>query len=656
MRFIIIITLLSFNFFYAKLTISEEKTPLRITIYPTIINKNVVGSSTTIINKKVIKENSHLPLGKLLSKFSGINFENLYSGVDVKTSVRIRGFGEQASRNVLILINGTRISDMTIAGANLSRFLLEDIEEIEIIKGGVASVLFGDGAVAGAVNIITKDPLYLKDKFQVKKSLQSFNTKKQVISSSKKFNDFVLDYSLTNLETDGYRSNSEYDQSSFNFNFTNFNDYNSRLFIEFKHTDEQTRLPGSILLSDFYITPKHTRFPQDFGTENITSIKFGNEIKFHDQNKLSSNIRLENKDQYSSMLSSGIRYKSKTTLNTAHLNSQFINNESSLDSGITSKFGFDIYDSTYKVDANNWQYTQYINKAEQKIIEPSIILNFKDKNIYGLNYELGFRSHHYDIEVFNHSSSKRKVLSNKEDNYAWSFGTDYNIEIGNKIFGHISRSFRSPRLDEIITVGPSTGVNPLKHQFSHEIEIGYENNLKDDRYKISTFRTLIKNQIFYNPTSFANENYDPSVHQGIEFEFDKTISEKIILNSNSTFINSYVSKGTFKGNETPYVPKWRANASLSYEMDKNSNLNYSYKYFGKTRAGNDDNYILQKSKSYGISDLNFIFKFKNFTLNSFVNNILNHKYYTNLIIGGGNVGYVYPQAGRTIGLEIEAKF
>ena len=62
--------------------------------------------------------------------------------------MRIRGFGEQATRNVLILINGTRISDMTIAGANLSRILTEDVQEIEIIKCGVASVLFGDGATA----------------------------------------------------------------------------------------------------------------------------------------------------------------------------------------------------------------------------------------------------------------------------------------------------------------------------------------------------------------------------------------------------------------------------------------------------------------------------------------------------------------------------
>ena len=60
---------------------SDNQKPLRITIHPTIINQNVVGSSTTIISSKTIKENSYMPLGKLLSKFSGINFENLYSDI-----------------------------------------------------------------------------------------------------------------------------------------------------------------------------------------------------------------------------------------------------------------------------------------------------------------------------------------------------------------------------------------------------------------------------------------------------------------------------------------------------------------------------------------------------------------------------------------------
>jgi len=41
---------------------------------------------------------------------------------------------------------------------------------------------------------------------------------------------------------------------------------------------------------------------------------------------------------------------------------------------------------------------------------------------------------------------------------------------------------------------------------------------------------------------------------------------------------------------------------------------------------------------------------------TFVNNLFNEKYYTNLIMGSGNAAYVYPQAGRTMGIEIEAEF
>ena len=37
---------------------SDGKSPLRITIYPTIINKNVTGSSTTVIDYTTIKKSS----------------------------------------------------------------------------------------------------------------------------------------------------------------------------------------------------------------------------------------------------------------------------------------------------------------------------------------------------------------------------------------------------------------------------------------------------------------------------------------------------------------------------------------------------------------------------------------------------------------------
>ena len=120
-------------------------------------------------------------------------------------------------------------------------------------------------------------------------------------------------------------------------------------------------------------------------------------------------------------------------------------------------------------------------------------------------------------------------------------------------------------------------------------------------------------------------------------------------------MNSYVSKGTFKGNDTPYVPRIKTNASLNYNINKTANASLTYKYFGKTRSGNDDGNVLEKSKSYQVSDIKLSYKFKNITVNSFINNFLDEKYYTNLIKGAAG-GYVYPQAGRTFGFEIQADF
>ena len=68
-------------------------------------------------------------------------------------------------------------------------------------------------------------------------------------------------------------------------------------------------------------------------------------------------------------------------------------------------------------------------------------------------------------------------------------------------------------------------------QFSNDLEVGYEKENKDSRYKLAIFRSLIKNQIVYNSAAWANQNFDPSIHQGLEIEFDKSINEKFNLNT-----------------------------------------------------------------------------------------------------------------------------
>ena len=122
------------------------------------------------------------------------------------------------------------------------------------------------------------------------------------------------------------------------------------------------------------------------------------------------------------------------------------------------------------------------------------------------------------------------------------------------------------------------------------------------------------------------------------------------------YIDSYFTEGVEKGNETPYVPRLSGNSSIHYNFDKQTNFSFDYKYIGKKRSGNDPNYILSKSKSYQLVDFNINYKTKNFTVKGSINNLLDKKYYTNLIKSWDNKAYVYPQPGRTLFLGLEANF
>ncbi len=70
--------------------------------------------------------------------------------------VDLRGFGAFAQSNVLILVNGRRFQDFDLQGFDFSAIPLNSIERIEITRGNSGAVLYGDGAIGGVINIVTK--------------------------------------------------------------------------------------------------------------------------------------------------------------------------------------------------------------------------------------------------------------------------------------------------------------------------------------------------------------------------------------------------------------------------------------------------------------------------------------------------------------------
>lgn len=108
--------------------------------------------TTEVITRKDIDAMGARDISQTLGNVPGIEVRPAQAG-ERGSTVRLQGLSGQ---NVLILVDGQRTTGRFSGSIDLTRFKAEDIERIEIVKGA-SSALYGSDAIAGVINIITKE-------------------------------------------------------------------------------------------------------------------------------------------------------------------------------------------------------------------------------------------------------------------------------------------------------------------------------------------------------------------------------------------------------------------------------------------------------------------------------------------------------------------
>lgn len=114
-----------------------------------------VPVKTEIITRKLIQQQSACNLAQSLGLQTGVQVENDCNNCNF-TQVRILGFDGKYSQ---VLIDGDPVVSALGGVYGLEHYPQEMIEQIEIVKGGGSS-LYGAGAVAGTINMITRRPAF----------------------------------------------------------------------------------------------------------------------------------------------------------------------------------------------------------------------------------------------------------------------------------------------------------------------------------------------------------------------------------------------------------------------------------------------------------------------------------------------------------------
>lgn len=123
----------------------------QITVTGQRIRQNLKDTvtATEVIGREDIESSGAVTAAEVLEKQAGVE---VFSGIRGR-NVRLQGLDP---KYVLILVNGQRIAGRVNDAIDLSRIKAEEIERIEIVKGAT-SALYGSDAMAGVINIITRE-------------------------------------------------------------------------------------------------------------------------------------------------------------------------------------------------------------------------------------------------------------------------------------------------------------------------------------------------------------------------------------------------------------------------------------------------------------------------------------------------------------------
>lgn len=634
------------------LLLSSAFTPLTsahaqdiFTLSPMIVSapkfeKVVEGTMTEVITKEDIKQSPAQNIPDLLKEI-GVNVQDYYGDVAaVKATVDLRGFGATAGQSTLILLNGRKLNPIDMSGVNFTSIPVDWIERIEVIRGPAAGVLYGDGAIGGAVNIITKAPPK-ETEGSGKLTYGSYNTLMAEAQAGTSFGQIKGSY----VKTDGYRDNSEVEQGTLGAKlYHNFGN-KGRIYLNGDVYKQEMGYPGSLTRTQYEADRKQASTPENDASELGINIGLGGVYHISDEMRLYLPLnfnRKETKANYFSMTSF-----TDTDINTYTFNPKLQGTWSVLEYTAGLLANYTDYE-TKRATSKNGPATSRIEGSETQIDTYAQATVTPVKN---LKTTAGVRG------IFKQTDLKDRLgttaLDDNDTTFAANLGVDYKIIPSLSVFGNIAHNVRFPTVDE------RTYTAAMDYKLKTEKALNYEAGLTFTQgtalsATVSGYLMQLKDELRYNPVTMFNDNLDPSQRMGVDVDITFKPIKYFGIRGNYSFIDSEYRKGDLKGKEVPLVPKHAAGLSLlgNYEMVDGM---ISVVYTGKSFADGDDLNQYDKIPDYTTVDAKIGITYGPGRLELIAKNIFNEKYYT---FAGNYGGFeaIYPMPGRMFLVSLSGKF
>lgn len=651
------LSLLTFNSVHAESFKMDE-----VVITATRDSQEVrkIPANITVITAEEIEGSNAATIVDVLDKLPGINFTTT-SGNEAQAVIDMRGFGGLGSNafgRVLVMIDGKRVNRPDMVSMNWLQIPLSSIEKIEVVRGA-NSVLYGDSAVAGVINIITKKG-GVQPQVGVSTLFGSYGFSNQRFGLSGSQNSMKYSFNLEVLGEDGYRDRSEFLSQGANLNLDyKFTDnINVYLNTSFNHQDYQ--LPGALTKSEMEQN-RHQPDPDntdDDNSEDYQNLNTGIETSFSRFGRFNLNI-LYGKKNIESNIASWFIY-SDLDINSIGLTPRYI-----LEGELFNKQNKLILG----LDYNNETLNLIRFSDRTRVTETAVAEIEKSSLGYYLNDELNLSKKLILNAGIRHEKAtikaNEKVLPTGAINFddkkehngnAGSLGLTYLVGKQSKVFAKYATLYRYPFTDEQASYygyAGDTFNKKLKAEKGRDYELGTEMQFSGKLTGGLTFFLIdMEDEISYSSVTFQNENLDKTRHQGVEINTNYLAGSVANISFNYTYLNAAFTGGTNKGNKLPSVPDHKALMSVEFYLPYGLSIATDAKYTGKSYLSGDIDNNGAKLPAYTLVDVKLHYRPQNisrFSAFAGIENLFNKKYSTIGFEGfaGGDNSY-YPSPERTV--------
>ncbi|MDP3041885.1 MAG: TonB-dependent receptor [Candidatus Omnitrophota bacterium] len=643
---------------YSKAKVVELE-PITVTASRAERRISEVPSNTSIISEKDIQSSNAKSIADLLKNLEGVYMYDS-SGVGTVGAVNMRGFYGGMSSHQLVLVDGIPQNKGKDKLVDWDMISLDNVESVEVVRGP-ASALYGDNAMSGVINIITKKP---KDKpeTRVSTSFGSFNTREYKASVSGRHKQIGILLGASQKITDGFRKHCNYDRTHIDGRLDyNINDDQKARFLLDYYKKRRGALPWA--LSEAQIAQDRRQARQ--GTENDKSNETKTDISITHAWDISNNAKTEETFYYkydnADSFFTGFDYKLKSPKEQV----EDLEDEDAYGLMLKGSLNQEImglgheFTSGVDLERDNFDYKEYAAPYQQRgallsdygvkrdkigpYLQDEIKLSDSLRLIGGIRYD--WVDFDFDDRK-NASNSKTEKMSKITPRCSLV----YMYQRDSSFYANYAQAFRTPTIGQMFTYGSSANPN-LAPEEAVNYEIGLHHFFNEFfKANISLYWMELDNEIWYDRGGTNKyQNYGKTSHKGIETGLDFKINKSFSGFANYTYSRAKNENGSDAGKYLTNIPMHKASSGLHFATGFGFSWDLTAMYIGSSYIDSTND---NKLSSVTTVDTKVSYQYKMMKIFLAVDNLLDKEY--NLY--GTSTKNFNPAPGRMFTLGVEAKF